>query len=168
MLETVRETRELVIDLYFNFFYAGEPDWHETQKQISFKFVKQAEKSKVFPETYKLIFDNDWAGDKPGFLDLAEEHGEFTVWQVTGCRSWYASDEEFDRAKQNAGEASKQWTYFSRVLIEVDSEYQWDFDDEEGMANYNEQILDPVFECFEIEFGSLPVVSYFINPYEFN
>jgi hypothetical protein len=168
MLETVRETRELVFDLYFNFFYEGEPEWEEIQSIVGFKFGQQPETLKVFSDTYKLIFDNDWAGDKPGFLDLASEHGEFTVWPVSGFRSWDGSETDFDKAKSAAGPNAQQWTYFSRVLIEVDSEYQWDFDDEEGMSNFDEQVKNPVFDFFEIDFGALPVVSYFINPYEFN
>ena len=59
MLETVRETRELVFDLYFNFFFEGEPEWEEIQSKVGFKFGEQPEKLKVFAETYKLIFDND-------------------------------------------------------------------------------------------------------------
>ncbi len=168
MLQRVRETREFVFDLYFNFFYQGEPEWGDIQSKVFFKFGEQPEELQVFPDTYKFIFENVWAGDKPGYLEQAAEHGEFTIWPVSGCRGWNASEEDFDKAKTAAGPNSQQWTYFSRVLIEVDCEYQWDFDDEEGMPNFDEHIKNPVFECFELNFDGLPAVSYFINPYEFN
>lgn len=168
MQEKVRETRQLVFDLYMNFFYEGEPEWSEITQRVSFRFLQQPEKSVVFPETYKLIFDSVWATDKPGFLAPAAEIGEFTVWQIAGCRGWDASAKEFELAEHSAGKNSRQFTFFCRVLIEVDSEYRWDFDDEESLSTFNDQVTDPVFECFELDCGDLPVVSYFMNPYEFN
>lgn len=164
MLEKVRETRELVFDLYLNYYSSDEPENHKIDSEVKFEIVSQPEKMRIFPETYRLDFESEWAGDKPGYIVPAAEKRDVLIYPKTG---FYES--EFDEKYileqiELAGPGAKEWLYFSRVLIEIDSEYVWDFDDEEGMSNFNEEVLDPIFDCFRPQFGNLRVTSYFVDP----
>jgi hypothetical protein len=108
-------------------------------------------------ETISVDFDSDWAGDKPGFITSMSD--------MVGQTRWITDpevDERFpDTIDQCLGQGNLQeWYYFSRVVVEVDSKFEWDFDDEDGMSQYDEEIKYPFFRGLRLGFQDLKVASY--------
>lgn len=168
MLETIRETREFVFDLHIVYFDERDPGRHGLRDNLKFNIVNPPSNQKVFLETFKVDFDSDWADDKPAFIHILDESAPVLTRPFTGFTEWFAPEEQIEKFNLEFGPKAKIWYSFSRILVEVDSEYEWDFEDEENLSNFDESIKDPIFESINFSFGDLKASYFLINPYEFN
>lgn len=160
MIETVKDSSQFILDLRVQFFIRKELRLEEVQDKLSFRTIEAVTKVRYFSETMTVDFDSDWAHDKPGFLaPMSEMDGEL-FWPgsevveelFTETMDEFADNEEFT-----------EWLYFSRVLVEIDSEYEWDFSDEPGMENFDEAIKYPFFRSLRLEFKDLQVARYHLD-----
>jgi len=145
------------------FFIPADFNLTEVQSSLGFRTQGLPENPKYFPETISVDFENDWADDKPGYLvPMSQIAGE-----VFFPSSPTVSEAFPETVQKCAGKNGlDEWFYFSRVLIEVDRRFEWDFDDEEGMENYDEKIKFPFFQALRLEFKNLMVANYSLDFYE--
>jgi hypothetical protein len=163
MLETHEARHEFIFDLRVQFFIPKNYPLEEVQSKFSFYTDGLPDHPLYLPETITLDFDSDWAEDKPGFL--------VPISDMAGESFWPAYREVDGYFPETADECSgrddlEEWFYFCRVLIEVDSKYDWDFSDEEGMEEFDEKIKYPFFDALRLNFKDLKVTSYNLGFYD--
>lgn len=163
MQETHEVRHDFIFDVRVQFFIPKDYPLEEVQTNFSFYAEGLPDHPLYFPETITADFDSDWAEDKPGFLaPMSEMVGE----------SFWPGSQEVDRyfpdtVDECAGcEDLEEWFYFSRVLVEVDSKYDWDFGDEERMEEFDEKIKYPFFNALRLHFKDLKVASYNLSFYD--
>jgi hypothetical protein len=160
VLETHSTTRELVIDLRIQFYIPKDFDLSNVVEKLDFYVVDLPEHPRFFPETLQVDFESDYAEDKPGFMAPMEE--------MNGTDYYPSSNEIFEIFESAVDKCSgnpdyEEWFLFCRVLVEMDTEYEWDFDDEERLDDFFEEIQLPLFNSMRLSFGDLDVINYSLD-----
>jgi len=171
VLETHKNRAQFIVDLRVAFFLPEVVQPNNMSKNFRFTVPIPPEKPTYFVDTMSIHFDNDWGDDKPGLVCKMEELQESKHY------SWYMDflDARHTPAFEPAGnEKSRylnnaeyiEWYFFSRVLVEVDREYEWDFEDEPAMERFDDEVKTPFYEALRLEAGDLPLSWYSIGLYD--
>ena len=163
MLEAHEARHEFIFDLRVQFFIPKDYPLEEVQPKFSFYTEGLPGHPLYLPETMALDFDSDWAEDEPGFLAPMSEMAGRTFMPGPLEVNQYFQETVEECAGRNDLE---EWFYFSRVLVEVDSQYDWDFSDEEGMEEFDEKIKYPFFNALRLNFDDLKVATYNLSFYD--
>ena len=165
MVEKVNDNHLYVFDVILWFFHDGEPDYDWVQSQLELSVLENAKQPRVFSSSATFDFDSDYSSDKPGWLErVTQLSDEEVFWSVGGETRWAASDEAMQKYSTN--DRSNLWVFFGRVALEVDIEYEWDFEDENAFADIDSKIHGTVFRCIGLGLGTLQASEYVIQPYE--
>jgi hypothetical protein len=75
---------------------------------------------------------------------------------------WVASEEVFD--KLSVANVLEEWCLVTRVSLDLEVTYEWDFDDDEDFSKLNDYLDRPIFEGLRLDFGNLQATRYVIQP----
>jgi hypothetical protein len=170
MLETHKDRGEFIVDLRVAFFLPKGTPIESVNTNFRFTALNVPEKPRYLVETMSVDFDNDWNDDKPGLIckmsELSEPkhypwHMDFLEHQAP-----IFEPEQTEKSKYLSNPGYIEWYYFSRVLVEVDREYEWDFEDEVAIERFDDEVKRPFYEALRIDAGDLPLSWYSIGVYD--
>ena len=149
-----------LIDLRVQFFFDPTGDLDSIPSKLTFVAEGLPESPKYHPETISVDFESDWAEDDPAFMATMDE--------MNGARYFpYEPSLEKDFPETVSAclsnPALTEYFFFSKVVVEVDAEFDWDFEDEDGMEFYDEKIKHPFFNSLRLDFGDLHVHKYILE-----
>lgn len=166
MLETITETREIVFDLYLWFFSEKEEGLHTLQRKLRFELDSSLQRPRPSPNTLSADFESEYAEDKPGWVaktvDIPDEE---TLWTWGKEITWQASPDLVETFRQDP--AQSEWLLFSRIALEVEVTYQWDFDDEEQMENFSESIGGSIWKSLSLVVENLSASEFVLQAYDY-
>lgn len=160
MLEKHHENLEFVVDLRVQFFLEPSESPEQAESELSLQMLDFSIHPRVFPNTLSVDWDYGLDDDQKYFCKVED---------VAGEHFWPGSEYvEFDfpsaLARAESSPPMEEWLMFARLYFTVDAEFDWDFEDEEGMELYFEKIQVPIFNSLRLQFGDAIVSRYSLDP----
>ena len=159
------ESRDVIFDVYLWFYSDETADYDLIKEALRFSLNPVSPVPKIQTQSAVFDFDSDYADDKPGWISpLSEIRDGEVLWTWGNEKHWLASQ---DTADEYISDTSLEpWLFFSRVALTVEVDYEWDFDDEVGMENFTETIVEPIFKSIELDVSGLPATEFVIQSFE--
>ena len=156
MIESHSDTAEFLADLKVSLFCNEKDTLKDVKNQLSFVLEPDSKSSIFLAET--MTVDWNWAADEDHFVLMPEVNRFY----APGAVEYEAAE-----AKSSEWSALGFTNLYLRVkaLIEIDRRYEWDFDDEEGMDDFEEKVNGPFYVGLRPNFGDLRAAWYDLSCY---
>jgi hypothetical protein len=163
LLERVTEDREIMFDLHLWFYTSGEPSLESIQRRLVFSLAPQREVPSIDLSTVTFTFMPHTGPDGRGWMEKVSEISDDEVLWISGQEiEWVASEEVFD--KLSVANELEEWCLVTRVSLDLEATYEWDFDEEEDFSKLEDFLDRPIFEGLRLDFGNIQATRYVIQP----